>query len=217
MQWGTIVYRRARPEDYPSIIRLQAADYIDNLSEEQRKEGFLSDKFTLEQIAAIGADLGIAIVADGDEVAGSLCAFRREFDHDSPVVAKMLESYDRACFEDKPLSAFNSYIYGPVCIAREYRRRGLLRGLYEFQKKRSDRSVRSRRCLGFARQSSFHGGTYPWVGNDRSGRLRGKRQTIHDPGVPHLNMRARNVVPACGFLSALIESPQSLSLHTWRR
>jgi predicted GNAT superfamily acetyltransferase len=132
---GSIVYRRARPEDYPSIIRLQAADYIDNLSEEQRKEGFLSAKFTLEQIAAIGADLGIAIVADGDEVAGSLCAFRREFDHDSPVVAKMLESYDRACFEDKPLSAFNSYIYGPVCIAREYRRRGLLRGLYEFQKK----------------------------------------------------------------------------------
>jgi hypothetical protein len=129
------VYRRARPEDYPSILRLQAADYIDNLTEEQRKEGFLSAKFTLEQIAAVAADLGVAIVTDDDEVAGCLCAFRREFDHDSPVIAKMLESYDQARFEGKLLSAFNSYIYGPVCIARRYRRRGLLRGLYDFQKK----------------------------------------------------------------------------------
>ena len=133
---GTIVYRRARPEDYPSIIRLQAADYIDNLTEEQRKEGFLSAKLTLDQIAAIGADLGIAVVThNGQEVAGCLCAFRREFDHDSPVVAKMLESYDQARFQGKPLSVFNSYIYGPVCIARDYRGRGLLHGLYEFQKK----------------------------------------------------------------------------------
>jgi predicted GNAT superfamily acetyltransferase len=47
----------------------------------------------------------------------------------------MLESYDQAWFQGEPLSAFNSYIYGPVCIARQYRRRGLLRGLYDFQKK----------------------------------------------------------------------------------
>jgi predicted GNAT superfamily acetyltransferase len=132
---AVLVYRRARPEDYRSIIRLQAANYIDNLTAEQRKEGFLSATFTLEQIAAIAADLGTAVVTTDDEVAGCLCAFRREFDQDSPVLTKMLESYDRARFEGKLLSAFNSYIYGPVCIAREYRRRGLLRGLYEFQKK----------------------------------------------------------------------------------
>jgi hypothetical protein len=50
------------------------------------------------------------------------------------VIAKMLESYDRLFFGDRPLSSFKSYIYGPVCIGRDYRRRGLLRGLYEAQK-----------------------------------------------------------------------------------
>lgn len=127
-------YRRARPVDYPSIIRLQRVNYIGNLTEEERKEGFLSAEFSLAQVAAIASDLGIAIVTTGDDVAGCLCALRREFDHGSPVVAKMLESYEQARFEGQPLSAFNSYIYGPVCIAREHRRRGLLRGLYEFQK-----------------------------------------------------------------------------------
>lgn len=71
----------------------------------------------------------------GEDVVGFLCAFRREFKTGSPVIAKMLESYNLVQFEGKPLGRYESYIYGPVCVAREYRRRGLLRGLYEAQKK----------------------------------------------------------------------------------
>jgi hypothetical protein len=41
---GDLAYRRARPEDYSSVIRLQTANYIDNLTEAERKEGFLSAK-----------------------------------------------------------------------------------------------------------------------------------------------------------------------------
>lgn len=132
---GSIEYRRAGPDDYAEIVRLQRVNYIGNLSEEERREGFLSAEFSLEQVAAIATDLGIAIVTMDDDLAGCLCGIRREFDHRSPVVAKMLDSYDQVWFEDKPLNAFNSYIYGPVCLARQYRRRGLLRGLYDFQKK----------------------------------------------------------------------------------
>jgi hypothetical protein len=132
---GSIEYRRAGPEDYAEIVRLQRAYYISNLTAEERREGFLSAEFSLEQVAAIATDLGIAIVTMDNDLAGCVCGIRREFDHRSPVVAKMLDSYDQVWFEDKPLSAFNSYIYGPVCLARQYRRRGLLRGLYDFQKK----------------------------------------------------------------------------------
>jgi hypothetical protein len=130
-----IEYRCAGPEDYAEIVRLQRANYVANLTAEERREGFLSAEFSLDQVAAIASDLGIAIVTMDDDLAGSLCGIRREFNHGSPVVAKMLESYDQAWFQGEPLSAFNSYIYGPVCIARQYRRRGLLRGLYDFQKK----------------------------------------------------------------------------------
>ena len=132
---GAAQYRRARPEDYDSILRLQAANYIGNLTEEQRKEGFLSAQFSRAQIAAAASDLGIAVALVEGDLAGSLCAFRRNFDHGSPVIARMLASYDDARLDGRPLSAFNSYVYGPVCIAREHRRRGLLRGLYEFQRR----------------------------------------------------------------------------------
>jgi hypothetical protein len=131
----TILYRRAGSEDYAAILNLQSANFIANLSAEERNEGFLSAQFSPEQTARIAEDLGIVVAVVDHRVAGFLCAFRKEFDSGSPVIAKMLETYDRLSFQGAPLSSFNSYIYGPVCIGKEYRRRGLLRGLYEAQKR----------------------------------------------------------------------------------
>jgi len=128
-------FRRARPQDYPAIIRLQSASFIGNISEEERKEGFLSAEFSRAQVAEMAEDLGTTIATVDGAVVAFLCAFRNEFNHGSPVIAKMLESYDRLSFGGRPLSAFKSYIYGPVCIGREYRGQGLLRGLYKAQKK----------------------------------------------------------------------------------
>ncbi|MBI2230982.1 MAG: N-acetyltransferase [Deltaproteobacteria bacterium] len=148
------VFRRAAPEDYPAILRLQSANYIASLSDEERKEGFLSAQFTLEQTAQIAEDLGTMVAVVDDALAGFLCAFRREFDSGSPVIAKMLDSYDRVTFEGRPLNSFNSYIYGPVCIAREHRRRGLLRGLYEAQKR--DLAGRFEVGVAFVSRSNPH-------------------------------------------------------------
>lgn len=128
-------FRRATPQEYSAILRLQTANYIANLSDEERQEGFLSAEFTREQVADMARDLGTMLAVVGSDVAGFVCAFRREFSTGSPVIAKMLESYKIVQFEGKPLSRYESYIYGPVCIGREYRRRGFLRGLYEAQKK----------------------------------------------------------------------------------
>jgi predicted GNAT superfamily acetyltransferase len=132
---SAIDYRRATPADYDQILALQSANYIANLSEEERKEGFLSAQFTPEQTVQIAEDLGTTVAVVDKQIAGFLCAFRKEFQTGSPVIAEMLRSYDRLAFEGRPLSAYQSYIYGPVCIGREFRGRGLLRGLHEAQKK----------------------------------------------------------------------------------
>jgi len=132
---SNVEYRRAVLDDYPAIVRLNEENFIANLSAEERRQGFLSARFTLEQTARIAGDLGTIVAVVDGQVAGFLCAFRNEFDTGSPVIATMLDSYDRLIFAGRPLSAYRSYIYGPVCIGREQRGRGLLRGLYEAQKK----------------------------------------------------------------------------------
>jgi predicted GNAT superfamily acetyltransferase len=129
-----IEYRRALPQDYPAIVLLNSVNFIANLSEDERHDGFLSALFTLDQTAAMAEDLGTTVAVVDGVLAGFLCAFRNDFDHGSPVVAKMIESYDRLRFEGKLLSSYNTYAYGPVCIDRGYRRKGLLNGLYQAQK-----------------------------------------------------------------------------------
>lgn len=128
-----VIYRRALPPDYPAIIRLNSANFVANLAEAERHDGFLSALFTLEQTAAMAEDLGTTVAIVDGVLAGFLCAFRNDFEHGSPVVAKMIESYDRVRFEGQLLSSYDTYAYGPVCIDRAYRRQGLLRGLYEAQ------------------------------------------------------------------------------------
>jgi len=127
-------YRRAVPADFGEILRLQSENFVANLSEAERAQGFLSAQFSAEQTARIAEDLGTMVSVVEDRVAGFLCAFRKEFETGSPVIAEMLRRYDRLHFAGRPLSAFHSYIYGPVCIGRDYRGAGLLRGLYEAQK-----------------------------------------------------------------------------------
>jgi hypothetical protein len=151
---SNLVFRRATPGDYSAVLRLQSANYIANLSEEDREQGFLSAEFTREQVAAMAEDLGTMVAIVEDKVAGFLCAFQREFNSGSPVIAKMLDSCDLVKFEGKPLSSFNTYIYGPVCIDRDYRGKGLLRGLYEAQKR--DLAGRFEVGVAFVARGNLH-------------------------------------------------------------
>jgi len=48
---SAIQFRRAAPEDFAQIVRLQSANFIGNLSPAERREGFLSAEFTPGQIA----------------------------------------------------------------------------------------------------------------------------------------------------------------------
>ncbi len=129
------IFRRALPNDYSAIVEINKANFVANLSEDERREGFLSAVFTLAQTAAMAEDLGTTVAIVDGQLAGFLCAFRNDFDHGSPVVAKMIESYDYLSFEGRLLNSYRSYAYGPVCIDRAHRRKGLLRGLFEEQKR----------------------------------------------------------------------------------
>jgi hypothetical protein len=66
------IVRLAHEDDYPEIAALQMRHLVDNLSESERKDGFLSALMSREQMDAIAKDPGIAVAYRGVEVAG-LC------------------------------------------------------------------------------------------------------------------------------------------------
>ena len=125
---------RIRPavaaDTYP-ILSIQTANLYANLTEEERRGGFLSAAFTAEHFVQMTREVVVMVADDEGEVCGYLCAGSLEFHRQFPLLAAMLDRFERVSFLGRPLTAQRTFIYGPVCVARSHRGRGLLRGLYD--------------------------------------------------------------------------------------
>ena len=139
--------RRATYLDIPAIQQIQETYYVGNLPREDHIHGYLSARFNADQLLEMINDVGIFVAADVDDsVVGFLCAFQSNFDHQSPVIRKMIEKSQLAEYQGKLINTYRTFYYGPVCIDRSQRGRGLLQALYEILK----REIASRFDFGIA-------------------------------------------------------------------
>ena len=113
------------------MLALQEDNLFDNLPPEARRDGFLSARFTREQFAQMDADVAVVVAADAGRVAGYLCASGIDFNRQFPLLAAMIARYPDLSFGGRPLSEQTTCVYGPACVDRGFRRRGVLRGLYQ--------------------------------------------------------------------------------------
>ncbi|HTS54176.1 MAG TPA: hypothetical protein VMH26_12950 [Burkholderiales bacterium] len=124
-------YRPINPADLPSVLALQEANLFANLTREQRQDGFLSAAFTERQFQQMARDVAVLVADDAGEIRAYLCASSVGFSRQFPLLASMIASFDRVDFLGRSLASQRTFIYGPVCVARPHRGRGLLRGLYD--------------------------------------------------------------------------------------
>ncbi len=124
-------FRRATSEDFSDILKLQATNFIGNLSTEDPTDGFLSAEFTCQQLEEIANDVALLVASEKDRILCYLCACSCDYYKQFPLLATMIRSFDSILYLGKPLRSYNIFIYGPVCIDKSHRGRGLLRGLYE--------------------------------------------------------------------------------------
>ena len=138
--------RRATPQDMPGLLQLQAASFIGNLSAEDREDGFLSIEFTLQQLDAMARDCTLIVAMEQQQVLGYLCSASVDYCRQFPLLAALVESFPKLRYAERPLDSHQIFVYGPVCIARSQRGRGLLRSLYQ----ELLRAIGSRYDLGVA-------------------------------------------------------------------
>jgi acetyltransferase (GNAT) family protein len=138
--------RRATPLDMDGILQLQAASFIGNLSAEDREDGFLSMEFTLQQFDSMARDCALIVAVEHDQVVGYLCSASVDYCGQFPLLAALLQRFPDLRYAEQPLDSYRTFVYGPVCIARSQRGRGLLRALYQ----ELLRAISSRYDLGVA-------------------------------------------------------------------
>ena len=131
----TMEIARAGISDYAGILDLQSRCLASNLTPEEREDGFLSAEFSLVQIADMASDLGIVVARDVKRIVGYMCASRVEFMPRPPILDSLLRCLEGAVLHGKVITKASTFVYGPVCIDREYRGTGLLRLMFSTLKR----------------------------------------------------------------------------------
>lgn len=122
-------FRRATPADWAGVLALQEANLYENLDDTQRAQGFLTVRFAREQFEQMNAGAAVVVAHDGERIAGYACSSSRAFNSDVPIIAAMMATFARLWLLGRSLESPATAIYGPVCVDRRDRGRGVFGGL----------------------------------------------------------------------------------------
>jgi hypothetical protein len=118
-------------EDIPGVLALQEQNLFRNLTEEQKKKGFVTTPFFEEQLTTLISKRGLFVVAEGQKIMGYAMAAGWDFFMQWPIFPVMTKRLPALTFAGHPLSSENTFQYGPVCIDETQRGTGLFQKLFE--------------------------------------------------------------------------------------
>ena len=117
------------------ILALQKANLPEALSaDEIESQGFVTVSHDFHLLAEMNAKCPHIIAKSNDKIIGYALVMLKDFKDRIPVLVPMFEQIDRIVYNGKILSEIDYFIMGQVCIAKEFRGRGIFRALFEKMK-----------------------------------------------------------------------------------
>ncbi len=123
-------YRIATVDDIEQVLALHARYHVDTVSDEDRKDGFVTTALTPELLVELIEDEdGLVVADDNGRITGYLMSASWQYCSKWPLFQYMISRLGELEYQGLTLSETNSYQYGPVCIDTEFRGTGVLQGL----------------------------------------------------------------------------------------
>lgn len=132
-----MLIRQALPSDYPAILALQVQNTPENLTAQQRQQGFIVSQMNTNQLASINNRLGILVAIEDKQLVGFVCLMPVDTHPRPPVVDVLLQTLASQSLNGQPLNQLRVFLYGPVCLNAQWRGRGVLRRLFAAVKART--------------------------------------------------------------------------------
>ena len=124
--------RIATQQDIKEVLSLQEKYLFRNLSAEDRQNGFVTTPFTISQIEEILQENGLFIAENEQkEVVAYAFAGSWKYFEQWEIFNFMTSRFPNLNFRGNEITITNSFQYGPICIASEYRGTRLLNNLFE--------------------------------------------------------------------------------------
>ena len=124
----------AKLEDIEGVLALQELYLVSNLSEEEKKSGFVTTPFSAKQLTSVINNEGLFIAKDDHKIIAYIFAESWEFFSQYPIFEYMIGLFPKLEFLDFEINSITSFQYGPVCIYKKYRGQGLITVLFEFMR-----------------------------------------------------------------------------------
>ncbi len=118
--------RIATKDDINGILELQDLNLFVNLSDSQKKNGFVTTPFTTEQLEDLLELRGLFVTQNKGKIQGYTMAAGWRYFSQWPIFPFMIKRLSGTEFNGAIISDQNSFEYGPICIDSS------LRGTYAF-------------------------------------------------------------------------------------
>ena len=103
-------------------------------SDEREKEGFVSWLYPVELLRQMQELAPTVIVKDENRVVGYALTTLKEASSFHPDLKIMFANLESLNYKDRPLFSYHFYCMGQICIARDYRGKGIVQMLYHKHK-----------------------------------------------------------------------------------
>jgi hypothetical protein len=118
------------------IFALSKANLVSTLSPDTKsKEGFVTWVYTPESLKAIHKVIPSVIIKDGDILAGYCLSLSPACVDIYPPMASTNSMISKLIYKGRPLGKQKVYYCGQICVAQEYRGKGLVDMLYQFHRR----------------------------------------------------------------------------------
>lgn len=124
----------AKLKDIRGVLALQELYLVSNLSEEEKKSGFVTTPFSVEQLTYVINNEGLFIAKDNNKIIAYIFAESWQFFSQWPIFEHMISLFPELSFLDFEINSTTSFQYGPICIDKKYRGKGLINTLFEFMR-----------------------------------------------------------------------------------
>jgi len=101
---------------------------------EEREQGFLTVHHSYEVLHYMHKCYPSVIVKDSSKIVAYALMMPREARNLVPALEPMFNTLDKITYLNKPLPELSYYVMGQICVAKEYRGKGLVEMLYRKHK-----------------------------------------------------------------------------------
>jgi ribosomal protein S18 acetylase RimI-like enzyme len=117
------------------IQELNKENLKTQLSEqEQQEQGFVSWSYPLDLLVQMNALAKSVIVTDNEQLAGYALTTLREASRFHAELDNMFKDFEGLLYKGRSLFSYRFYCMGQICIAKEYRGKGIVPMLYNKHK-----------------------------------------------------------------------------------